>query len=94
MTESNLNEAFFVIVFLATMDTIQTEQKLQNQFKTMIIPTPREISKSCGFAIRFFDVDEEILMKAVKDIKVPHSLYWLSHKHKDGRIATLIESTE
>ncbi|MCQ4636464.1 DUF3343 domain-containing protein [Anaerovorax odorimutans] len=92
MSEARLREAFFAMVFSCTTDTIETEKAMRKNFKTMIIPTPREISKSCGFAIRFADVEEEKLIAAVKCVEVPHALYFLSSKDKWGtRTASLIE---
>lgn len=92
MSEASLQDAFFAMVFSSTTDTIETEKKLQKDFKTLIIPTPREISKSCGFAIRFTSEDEEKLIEAVKHVKVPHALYFLSSKDEYGdRAAQLIE---
>lgn len=92
MSEEKLQNAFFAMVFSSTTDTIEIEKALQKKFKTMIIPTPREISKSCGFAIRFSDVDEEELIESVKCVDVPHALYFLSSKDNCGaRTAHLIE---
>lgn len=85
MGKMNLQDAFFAMVFSCTTDTIETEKIMQQRFKTMLIPTPREISKSCGFAIRFFNTDAEELIDAVKDLKVPYALYLMSPKDQRGR---------
>lgn len=92
MSRANLEDSFFAMVFSCTTDTIETERTMQKNFKTMIIPTPREISKSCGFAIRFSDVDEEALVQSARGVEVPHALYRLSAKDEGGmRTARLIE---
>lgn len=94
MTEGNKEKAFYVMVFYSTMDTISTEKKLKNSFKTFIIPTPREISKSCGFAIRFADFDEAELMKACDEIEVPYSLYLIDRDGDGERKSYLIKGKE
>lgn len=92
MSEAKLQDSFFAMVFSCTTDTIETERNMQKNFKTMIIPTPREISKSCGFAIRFSDVDEESLLASARSLEVPYALYLLSSKDERGmRTAHLIE---
>lgn len=80
------------MVFSCTTDTIETEKIMQQRFKTMLIPTPREISKSCGFAIRFFDAEVKDLTAAAGKLDVPYALYLLGPKNESGsRIAELIE---
>lgn len=88
----NLQDSFFAMVFSCTTDTIEAEKLMQHRFKTMLIPTPREISKSCGFAVRFFDAETEELTAAAEELNIPHALYLLSPKNEKGtRIAELIE---
>lgn len=94
MAANDLKSSFYAMVFFSTTDTIQTERLLKSQVKTLIIPTPREISKSCGFAIRFSDVDEEKLISIVKQVKVPHALYLISGRNGTERQAHLIESSD
>ena len=91
MDISELQNSFYVIVFHSTTDTIQTEGKLKSKVKTMIIPTPREISKSCGFAIRFLDVPEDEIIEITRNIDVPHALYFLSKKDGEQRTAKLVK---
>ena len=87
-------EAFYVMVFRSTMDTISTEKKLSQKFNTLIVPTPREISKSCGFAIRFYGADESELIYESEQIDVPHVLYLLGSRSNGKRKITVIESIE
>lgn len=72
------------MVFYSTTDTIETEKALQKKIKSTIIPTPREISKSCGFAIKVSNRDEDRILEAVKQVEVPHALYFLSEKDDSG----------
>ena len=84
------DDPFLAMVFSSTTDTIGTERKLCRRFKTIIIPTPREISKSCGFAIRISCADRDELMEAVKEIDVPYAIYHMTGKSGAGRSAELI----
>lgn len=94
MDISELQNSFYAMVFHSTTDTIQTERKLKSKIKTVIIPTPREISKSCGFAIRFLGVEEDEMMEITRNIDVPHELYFLSKKDGERRTATLVEARD
>ena len=91
MSFVNLRTPFFVMVFFSTTDTISTEKELQKKFRTMIIPTPREISKSCGFAIRFSDAAEEDIIAASKLVEAPHTLYFINYEDEGGRTARFVE---
>ncbi len=51
----------FIIVFDSTHKALETEERLE-QFNVNIMPTPREISASCGISIR-------IDMKYYDDVK-------------------------
>lgn len=44
---------FYVITFDSTHHAIKTEKHLKDRFKIEMIPTPREISASCGLSIKF-----------------------------------------
>lgn len=48
-----LDNAFYVIVFDSTHHAIRTENSLKDRFHVEMIPTPREISASCGLSIKF-----------------------------------------
>ncbi len=92
MEKNTFRQGFFAMVFTATGDTIKTEQEAGKYFQTTIIPTPREISKSCGLAIRFSEAAEEDLKNFFQQIQVPCALYFLSEKKEDGmRTATLLK---
>ncbi|MEW9121403.1 MAG: DUF3343 domain-containing protein [Thermotaleaceae bacterium] len=46
-------EEFYVIAFESTHHAMQTEKYLKTKFSIETIPTPREISASCGLSIKF-----------------------------------------
>ena len=93
MAAHDMKSFFYAMVFFSTTDTIQTERKLRSQVKTIIIPTPREISKSCGFAIKFVDVGEEELVSIQNQVKVPHALYMIIGNNGAERQVRLIEES-
>ncbi|WP_129599839.1 DUF3343 domain-containing protein [Anaerophilus nitritogenes] len=47
------SQEFYIISFESTHHAIQTEIKLKKNFSIETIPTPREISASCGLSIKF-----------------------------------------
>lgn len=62
-----LNKEFAVITFKSTNYAMKSELAFKNEkitFRT--IPTPREISHSCGLAIRF-DLEDVNLAKEIVD---------------------------
>ena len=75
-----MDRPFFVMIFYATEDTIRTERELSRYFETTIMPTPREITQSCGFAIRFAGAGEQEILDRMADIQVPCALYYLGQR--------------
>lgn len=59
-----MEENFYIIVFNSTHHAISTEQRLKEEGKEiMMIPTPREITSSCGLSLRFNGDDLEFVLK-------------------------------
>ncbi len=46
-------ESFCVVVFESTHDAIKTNKAIKAELKVELIPTPREISASCGLSVKF-----------------------------------------
>ncbi|WP_300410447.1 DUF3343 domain-containing protein [Lagierella sp.] len=79
-----------MLTFESVNHTMMTEKKLKDEgFDIKTIPTPREISKSCGLTIR---MDMEDLEK-VKEFKgsLPIDYIWRYTMNPDGNIAEKIE---
>lgn len=87
MAEQRLNQSFYAMVFYATEDTIRTERQLSRIFETAIMPTPREISESCGFAIRFSHAEEEELMAQLSEIEADCALYYFGPRDENKKRA-------
>jgi len=85
------DETYCVVAFNSTHHAIKGEKKLQDKgVKIKTIPTPREITASCGLSIRF----EPDLLHEVKEIIDEDRLdikgIYKVKKDKSGRVATEI----
>ncbi|WP_432405894.1 DUF3343 domain-containing protein [Wukongibacter sp. M2B1] len=48
-----MRKEFYVIAFESTHYAIMAEKKLKGKFNIQTIPTPREVTASCGLSIMF-----------------------------------------
>ncbi len=71
-----MNE-YYCLTFDSTHYAIKTEKKIkQHSIKAMMIPTPREISASCGLSLKFdTDVKDTIISLLTDDEKQRMSLF-------------------
>ena len=76
---------FYVVSFNSTNHAIQSEKILAGQFKIAVIPTPREITQSCGLSIRIYDYGLDKITDFLAGLTVPCRLYRLSVEKKDGK---------
>lgn len=60
-----MEKEFYVIAFESTHYAIMVEKKLKDKYNIQTIPTPREITASCGLSIKF---QGEILDGIVKEL--------------------------
>lgn len=56
----------YLLTFKSVHYAIDAEVKLKENFNIRTIPTPREISSSCGLSVLFLDDIELISLKSVK----------------------------
>lgn len=63
-----MNETFCVVVFESTHDAIKTEKAIKAELTVTLIPTPREISASCGLSVRFSPEEIENVRRIVKTV--------------------------
>lgn len=61
-----IENTFYVIAFDSTHYAIRTEKFLKKSHKVDMIPTPREISVSCGLSVKF---SEAHLVPILKDLE-------------------------
>lgn len=62
-----MNEIFYVISFDSTHHAIKAEKLFKEaNLNIKMMPTPREITASCGLSIRFEEVDLEQVQEIIK----------------------------
>lgn len=76
---------FYLIAFSSASHCIETEKKAKEQFQVHIIPTPREITASCGMALRFQSTDKKETMEFFRSLDVPTQLYAMGQRGQDGK---------
>jgi len=66
-----INQQFYVIVFESTHYAISAEKLFKNNgYKFDVIPTPREITHSCGLSIRFTVETLEDIKRQIEDAHI------------------------
>lgn len=67
---------FMVIAFASTHHALEAESLLQDKLEFIIIPTPREISASCGLSLKIYPRDLSVAQELLDDSKVTdYSIY-------------------
>lgn len=79
-------DSFYVLSFDSTSHAIQSEKRIREYFEIVTIPTPREISRSCGLSIKFLSSDLEKIKAFVLQMTVPCSLYRLNGPKTSGEL--------
>lgn len=81
-----LENKFYIIAFDSTHYAINTEKKLMGAAPMMMVPTPREISVSCGLSIKIRDQDLESILEALAEVsKEGMSLFRIDRTSKDRK---------
>ncbi|QEK13711.1 DUF3343 domain-containing protein [Crassaminicella thermophila] len=83
-----LEQEFYVISFESTHHAIKTEKELKNKFNIETIPTPREISASCGLSIKF---SSEIFSEVIKALGQDKEKVDIFKIKKTGKNKTVIK---
>ncbi len=80
-----MNE-MYIISFNSTHNAIKMEKLLvQNNIKVTTLPTPREISASCGISIRFLLQDIEEVRKIMNENEVDNKGIFRVFKDEQGK---------
>lgn len=71
-----MNE-MYIVAFNSTHHAIRTEKLLsENNIKVTTLPTPREISSSCGISVRFLKDDMEKVESIIESNEILyHGVY-------------------
>lgn len=80
---------YCVITFANTHSALSAEQELKHRIKIVILPTPREISKGCGIAIRFAQQDLEQAKAVLEELELPQDRYGFFRRCQDGGYVAL-----
>lgn len=80
-------ESFCVVVFESTHDAIKTEKAIKATLKVELIPTPREISASCGLSVKFKVEEAQTVRGIVKSIGTDRKRLFKIDYGSDGRQA-------
>lgn len=61
-------DIFYIFTFDSTQQAMRCEKELKEEkFTVRIIPTPREITASCGLSLRFEKKDQKIIQDKVRE---------------------------
>ena len=65
-----MNE-MYIVAFNSTHHAIRTDKALnEKNLKVTTLPTPREISSSCGISVRFLSEDMDIVIKTLEENEI------------------------
>lgn len=79
-----MNE-MYIISFNSTHQAIKCDKVFgQNNMKYAILPTPREITKSCGMSIKFLIEDINTIKDTLKENKIEYKGIFKIVKKEDG----------
>jgi hypothetical protein len=85
-----LEKKFYVIAFDSTHYAISTEKKLMGSAPMTMVPTPREISASCGLSIKIHDEHLDKILEALCGIsKEGMTLYRIDRSGKEKKSAKI-----
>lgn len=76
---------FYLITFASASHCIETEKKARNDYKVHIIPTPREITASCGMALKFTETDLMPVKEFFEALDVPSQFFVMGFRGEDGK---------
>lgn len=70
-----MDKIFYVIAFESTHVAIKTEKELMDKIKIEMIPTPREISASCGISLKFSTEDLNEMLEIIQCLSYDLDVY-------------------
>ncbi|MDF2548604.1 DUF3343 domain-containing protein [Anaerosolibacter sp.] len=84
-----IEKEFYVIAFDSTHYAMKTEKLLKSKFQIEMIPTPREISASCGLSIKFSKTIFDSIMDTLEEDQGTYKVF-LVEKLENGRQVTKV----
>ena len=61
----DINITYYIVTFSSTHQAIKFERLLLPQFDIELIPTPREVSASCGLSLKFAVEDQPEIVRVM-----------------------------
>lgn len=86
-----LEREFYVITFDSTHKAIKTEKIAKEKLDVELIPTPREISSSCGLSLKFKEEQMDELMDILKDESKDGLVIYNVRRVTEGKLVKTIE---
>ena len=87
-----LEKKFYVIAFDSTHYAISTEKKLAAVGAPItMVPTPREISTSCGLSIRILDENLERVLEALNGVSKEGMKLFRIDRTSDEKKSVMLE---
>lgn len=78
-------QTFYLMTFYTTTHTMQVYKNLKGLFDVVIMPVPREISASCGLAIKFCGDNRDAFRDYFDHLDFPSRLFCLDEERRDGK---------
>lgn len=76
----------YIVAFNSTHNAIKSEKLLQDaNLKVTTLPTPREISASCGISIKFEKVDVDTVKSILSENKIEFKGFYVIEKLEGGK---------
>lgn len=84
---------YYVITFVNTHSAITMEKLLKKFYNIVIMPTPREISRGCGIAIRFSKEDYDGILERLEESSINRKMYSV-FQFTDGQYSHLYNGSD
>ena len=79
-------ETMYIVAFNSTHNAIKTEKLLQKEdIKATTLPTPREISASCGISIKFEKEDMDRVKTILDENEISYKGLFMIEKLEGGK---------
>lgn len=86
-----MEKLFYCLTFDSTHYAIKIEKRMKEAaLKGVMIPTPREVSASCGLSLKFLEADKESMLSLLQEEdKERVSLYLIDRRDSDYKAEKL-----
>jgi len=86
-----MEKLFYCLTFDSTHYAIKIEKRMKEAaLKGVMIPTPREVSASCGLSLKFLEADKESMLSLLhEEDKERVSLYLIDRRDSDYKAEKL-----